>query len=141
MMARLAAALMAVFFALPALAADGDGIRQVSRGDYQVFEILLCDSKASGASECGPVDVSGRGMPTFVSAAIEGDAGCTAGPTVEVSVQRDDGDEHIIDTLSVAGTSMKVSWPPPGFVYTADLANMANCTDLDVVLSLYYWRK
>ena len=132
----------------PSLATDGDVVAGMAtnRGDFSSQSFYLCDSADSTDSSCASFSVSpavtaagGVGFPSYWKAEIAEDTGCSGAMTVTVlGAALAAADTHTEITLTVGGTTSALRLGPPPHILSATLATVTSCTDIDVIVTLFY---
>lgn len=138
-----------------AAAADGDdcalGNWLTSRGSIKpIWCILICDSKDAQDATCDEYDIQGVfpvihiGIPDVLVFEINTSTGCTANATATLaSTPTTAGTEHDLaatTAVSLTGNtklSIDTSQVSIDRWVSADLTNMDNCTDFDVLMIGY----
>jgi len=139
-----AAAVVVVTAAAPVWALDGDCVASYSSGAYTVLECLLCDGDHS-ATDCMEMDLHqvAGGLPSYLVFDLSRVTGCSGAPAVDArGLDRPLGVPFVYSTLTIAGTSSVRVDPLRHRFLDADVdaATSADCTDLEVVVRLYYQR-
>jgi hypothetical protein len=132
--------------ALPALAVESECTTPYPSGEWIVQDCFLCDGDHS-STDCAEFDLRNEttmGLPMFLTADLGNTTGCSGAPEVAVrglTVQL--GMPHVYATLSAAGTSA-VRVDPIRHLHLdadVDVATSADCSDLEVILRLFYPRE
>lgn len=101
---------------------------------------LLCDTKTSADSACASFNVASKDArwPVRWQVSIEKATGCSGAYSVAVrGMNGASGVVHTAETLDATTSAVTKGGPPP-LLIDAALSTMTGCTDLDVLLVLFY---
>lgn len=133
-------------------AADGDQLGcEVGESKYEFCQAYyLCDEK-SGNGSCGEFDLAedAIGIPDSIQFSFEDVSDCVGVPDVEIFAANESrtctaGSAvcHTLTNLSSTVTSQFIGGTDvavPRYI-SADISNLTSCSDLEVVMHLYYHR-
>lgn len=137
--------LVTLALAFPVWATDGDHVRTYQFGNYLVREYLLCDGATGGATKtCADFDLKGRtnarGIPTYMVFDHLTDTDCSGTPDTTPTGKNVAGGPtaDIASALSAAGDDQIVISTIPNSIIAADVADGADCSDLEIGIKLFY---
>jgi len=134
---------LCLLVALLALGADGDSRSNYASGQWLVHEYMLCDGDHT-LTNCNEIDLhveTAAGLPQHAVVDINRLTGCSGTPVVQVrGLNTPLGFPIALQDLTLAGVSSVVV-DPNGYRYLdAMLTDAVGCSDLEVIVRLFYPR-
>lgn len=137
--------LILLLLPIPAFATESECGAPYMADSLMVVECFLCDGDHS-ATDCAEFDLQAEspyGIPLFWYADLAAVTGCSGAPSIDVrGMDRQLGLPQVYGALTSAGTSSLRINPTRHRHIDADvdITTSAGCTDLEVVIRLFYTR-